>query len=586
MGLLGDSLTDPQSLAVLQLAGGLLSPGSFGQGLSRGLTGYQGALMNAQEMAAKKQAMDLQNIQMQQQKRMFDLQTPFLEEAVRRMQGGQTNAAMAPPAAATSALEQGAGLGSIGPTTANAARMDAIPPARASDASPANMQRTGSMFPGVPDNVAFGMIGTGGFSKIPEVIQKYNEPTEFAKMLVQAGIDPQSAIGRQLIQANIAKSNYVAPVNARPGSILRDAFSQKPVAFNPTIPEGGSPVFDASGNVTAVNPIPGVNEIVRGLSAAKAGGTAQYTPYAGFTATGQPAPVQSVANVLGGGAPAAHPTVTPDAQLKAMQEALPLKLAERDAMPPGKDREALNREIQRDQNAILRKQPFSASTGASSGTYAAPPLGAVAEADATSKHSAENAVSSYNQIHSAAQTAPRTIGLLQTISQLADKTMVGPGSDKVQFVNGVLNTLGITPGADQAQNYQIMKKNLNMIVGAQRSAAGGGGTDALQNLLEAANPDVKAMNAPALKEAAQELIAYQRMLQAHDRILPNPKETSTLNFQKAQTQLSRFSDPRLWQLEHAENDAERVRIMSLIPQAERAELMKKAGEARKMGLLN
>jgi hypothetical protein len=64
-GLLGDSLDDPKSMATWQLIGGLLSPGSFGQGLSRGMAGYQGTLANAQDMEAKQQAMDLQNLQLQ-----------------------------------------------------------------------------------------------------------------------------------------------------------------------------------------------------------------------------------------------------------------------------------------------------------------------------------------------------------------------------------------------------------------------------------------------------------------------------------------------------------------------------------------
>jgi hypothetical protein len=50
MGLLDNDLSDPRTMAALQLAGGLLSPGSFGQGLQRGLKGYQDTLGAAQEM--------------------------------------------------------------------------------------------------------------------------------------------------------------------------------------------------------------------------------------------------------------------------------------------------------------------------------------------------------------------------------------------------------------------------------------------------------------------------------------------------------------------------------------------------------
>jgi hypothetical protein len=131
-----------------------------------------------------------------------------------------------------------------------------------------------------------------------------------------------------------------------------------------------------------------------------------------------------------------------------------------------------------------------------------------------------------------------------------------------------------------------MQKNLNMLVGAQRSAAGGGGTDALQHLLEAANPNVEHMNAPALKEAAQELIAYQRMLIAKDKVAPNPNTTSPQAYADFETKFGKFADPRLWQIEHASNDAERARILSLMPATDRTTFLQRAKEARKLGYLN
>ena len=186
----------------------------------------------------------------------------------------------------------------------------------------------------------------------------------------------------------------------------------------------------------------------------------------------------------------------------------------------------------------------------------------------------------------ATASAPRNIGLLQSIQQLADKTIVGPGSDKAQFINGVLNTIGITPGADQAQNYQIMSKNLNMLVGSQRMGAAGGGSDALQSLLQASNPNNKEMNGPALKEASEELIAWNRMMMAKDKAMPNPMSTSTQQYQQAETAFTQFSDPRLWQIEHAHDDRERARILSLIPASERPTFLKKAAAARQLGILN
>jgi hypothetical protein len=206
-------------------------------------------------------------------------------------------------------------------------------------------------------------------------------------------------------------------------------------------------------------------------------------------------------------------------------------------------------------------------------------------ATSTGMQSGKDTVSAYNTQHEAAKNAPTTIALLDSIEQLADKTLAGPGASKVQFVNGVLNTLGIKPGADAAQNYQIMKKNLNQLTMAQRNAAGGGGSDALQALAEAANPNVSEMNAPAIKEAAQELKARQRMAMAIDRVAPNPTTTSPQEYQRFESQIAPLADYRIWQLEHASNDAERARIIQLVPENERASLIAKAKQARAVGLL-
>lgn len=58
MGLLGDSIDDPKSLATYSLVAGLLSPGSFGQGLGKGLAGYQGTLANDQDLKLKGQQLE------------------------------------------------------------------------------------------------------------------------------------------------------------------------------------------------------------------------------------------------------------------------------------------------------------------------------------------------------------------------------------------------------------------------------------------------------------------------------------------------------------------------------------------------
>jgi hypothetical protein len=563
MGLL-DSFTDPQSMAVLQLAGGLLSPGSFGQGLSRGLQGYQSSLMNAQDMAAKKQAIDLQNIQMQQQKRMFDLQTPFLEEAVRRMQGGQTSGATAlpGPSAATSALGEGAGLGSVGPTTANAARMDAAP-------AP---QSRGSLFPGVSDDAAFSAIGTGGFAKIPDAILKAAEPTPEMKNLA-AAYGQNSPQYRAALQAVAAKAGYIAPVNARPGSILRDPITMQPMAFNPHVPEGGTPLFDAAGNVTAINPIANATNIMREAEAAKAAGKAQYTPYAGFTKEGNPAPVQSVAGVLGG------PTVvTPTQQTAANREQLAILLKERETSKPGPDRDALDREINRVQNSLLSGKPFSTSTGASA-TYAAPPLGAATGAEFQQTDLGKR----YSTLRDQAAQAQTTTSYLQNIKQLAQTAATGRFSDRLSLVNSLLSTANVSEKAtDAVTANNLLDKYSNQIVA--RLGQGGLGTDAARSILQSAYPNAH-MTPQAINEAADNLIGANEMTKAKMSILsPHGNAKDPVAYQQKEQVFDQNADPRLWQIKGM-TPQEAQKYLGAMPAGVRADLQQRAKALRDLGAL-
>jgi hypothetical protein len=574
MGLLGSDFSDPQTLAVLQLAGGLLSPGSFGQGLSRGLTGYQSALVNAQDMAAKKQAMDLQNIQMQQQKRMFDLQTPFLEEAVRRMQGAQTNGATAPPGP-SAPMSQSV----MFPPEMNAQRATQTQTPMAG--APAPAQGGGSMFPGVPDNVAFNMIGTGGFAKIPEVIQKYNEPTEFMKTLVAAGIDPRSAEGQAAIRANLAKSNYIAPVNARPGSILRDPFTQRPVAFNPQVPNGATPVFDASGNVAGFNEIPNAFSLLEKGSRAKTAGEGSVLPYAGVDASGKPLPVTNrTAAATQGGGPA---VVTPDQQTSANAEQLRIMLDERKTAKPGPDRDALDREINRVQNAMLKKQPFSASAGASAspqgGIYAAPPLGAATGAEFQQTDLGKR----YSTLRDQAAQAQTTTSYLQNIKQLATTAATGRFSDRLSLVNSLLSTANVSEKAtDAVTANNLLDKYSNQIVA--RLGQGGLGTDAARSILQSAYPNAH-MTKEAINEAADNLIGANEMTKAKMALLaPHGNAKDPVAYQQKEQVFDQNADPRLWQLKGMSPE-EAQKYLSAMPPRVRADLQQRAKALKDLGAL-
>jgi hypothetical protein len=509
------------------------------------------------------------------------------------------------------ALTQGAAQGDIGPTVGNSARL-----AQAlGQVQPAN---PGTPFnPQNPTNAPAELLAgaQGGMipEKIAELLMKPYSPTAATQTAIQGGMpiaganrtqfakdttDPkvlmyqQSGFSPEMINRILtAEAQKAVEIDRKPGNWSINALLGTS-AITPKIPEYTNVVGQVSSNgaVPAVSLIPGAVRASAAVAGADAGARSSNTIMqipgpGGSTLTGWGSQFAGGRGGGGGaypdpgvpqpgGVPQSYP-VTPVAPGVGGLPAAPNAGAGRGFVPgtgiPGN---------------------FGNRAGAAPGIPGAPPgfTGTVGQSTAqqvTSAESAKESVAAYNDLHRfATASAPRNIGLLDSISELADKTLAGPGASKVQFVNGVLNMFGIQPGADSAQNYQIAKKNLNMLVGSQRMASGSGGSDALQTLLEAANPDISTMNAPALKEAAAELKAYQLMMMAKDRAAPNPMTTTPQAYQQFETGFAKHADPRLWQMEHAANDNERSRILSLIPAAERAGFIEKAKAARAAGILN
>ena len=136
MSFFGTSWDDPKTAAIMGLAGGLLQ-GNAGAGLQQGLLGYQrqsqiNREIGRQDKADARQAKadayteEKHALEMAALKRaaMKDaaLGRLIFGDAYPQIVGGQSS-----PSAASSALSDGAKAGSVGPTVANAERMDAQP---------------------------------------------------------------------------------------------------------------------------------------------------------------------------------------------------------------------------------------------------------------------------------------------------------------------------------------------------------------------------------------------------------------------------------------------------------------------------
>lgn len=284
-GLLDINFDDPQSAGLLGLATGLLSasgpstrPVSLGQALSFGLQGMQSARKSALDQQREVMQMDMLKQQIAQATRKNALVNNMLEQF-------STSGSASQPSAATQALAQGAAVGDVGPTVTNAQRMGAISAQQAPGPAPA-----GSAYAGLPRQAVVSDLAFNDGKNIGEWMFKNNAPTDFAKQLQQSGIDPSSPIGRQIMQQQVQKLNYIAPVNARPGSIIRDPLDpSKVLAYNPHVPDGGMPQFDARGNVIGIQALPGAAEVTQGMTRASTLGKTEGTLGQGVDATGAPA---------------------------------------------------------------------------------------------------------------------------------------------------------------------------------------------------------------------------------------------------------------------------------------------------------
>jgi hypothetical protein len=134
-------------------------------------------------------------------------------------------------------------------------------------------------------------------------------PTTATMQARQGGFDTAQAN-----QAQFRKDSYVAPITGT--GIMRNPFNpSQPVAFNPEIPAGAQPLFDASGNVAKVQPIQGAQGVMQGNAAASAAGGAQFKPVQVYNPQTQQMEFSNEAQVTNPTAPAGIRNNNPGAMM-------------------------------------------------------------------------------------------------------------------------------------------------------------------------------------------------------------------------------------------------------------------------------
>lgn len=507
---------------ILNASGPSLMPRSFGQVAGAGLTGYQAGKQQALDQQKEQMQMAMLQQQVAQATRKNNLINDFLAGALGQ---GQTQGQQSqqPPVQAPQSLPMG--------STDADGRTITTPGffAPADYAQPPS--QTGSAgFGGVPSAAIAADLAFKNGEHIGEWVNDRSKPTDFTKLLQQAGIDPNSTLGRQIMQQQVAKLNNIPLVAGRAGAPM-----YKPdgtiAAMAPVIPKNAVPTIE-NGRVTGVTPLPGAAGVEQTNAYADQAGKNQAEPLAAFDASGKPVFVSKLDAAIGGpGRPtngAARYTGGP------LSEGT-LQLYRRSAAGGNKDAQDFLDAYQRSQQ------------GAPSGP--APSLAPGVQKSV--EGNVETMNNDFADLYAANKNAPVTLAILDNIKKLAPKAITGTSADKLAYMNGLLTMGGMQPAKDLATATDLLNKNANMLAINMRMGASGGGSDALQSLAQAANPNSH-MQPDAIIKAADEVAGQVRMRQdMYQQLLPFKMKNDVQGYYGAQQQFASKADPRTYQPDHA-----------------------------------
>jgi hypothetical protein len=153
-----------------------------------------------------------------------------------------------------------------------------------------------------------------------------------------------------------------------------------------------------------------------------------------------------------------------------------------------------------------------------SDTPGAPPVLSVGGKENTAA-SALNDEQTYSQVRTAANKAPVTKNILQSISTLADQSKTGVGSKEIANAESVISQYipGFKAAGDAATNRQLLGKYVEQLA-LQTAEANGASTDQARATVASAIPDPEHMTPQAIKRAAQFIQSQTQISQARGAV--------------------------------------------------------------------
>ena len=513
MGLLDGNL-DPQTMAQLQLAGGLLSPGSFGQGLSRGVSGYQGALSAGQNYDINAQKLQMEKLQFASQLRMQNLINDYISGGA---QGQSAGGAQSQDAASPNAPQVSAG---------GALPQSGVPPQ--SDSPQPTAQSGSQQFGGLPRAQVLPELMFNGGKNMGEMVRQFN-----------------------------------TPISMRPGG-----YGVKPNGETmqyPVAPEGFTTIQDPATGGWKYVPVAGGPTAIASTAAAKASGPAGYqrvkylgadgSEMEGFakdllpmspTPAAHPAPAPAAMGVAQRGNPAPGSGIVPTSQ--QMPDNAPPDMQDfvrNYAKADPQTKKDMLTQLTRDQAA--RGQPVPAMAGAQAGIKIGFAPGVVSGAEAGAKNAQTVMTESYKDVSRANQPAQTVQARLDDMAQFAKVAILGGDTQWRDYANNLASIAGLSERAtDRKSAGDLLDKNASQI--ALAIGSGSQGTDALRSLAQAAFPSRK-MTQSAINSAVEQLKASAQVAQAKSQLLtPLFNAQKPADYSNAEQTFDKNADYRLWQI--------------------------------------
>ena len=522
---------------------------SWTQGLAKALSAYAGQSMF--DKAAGQQA-DLQTQAAQGYARAIGMgQQGQDASAPQPGAGGVTpqalGAALNPRASA--ALAQGAQQGSIGPTLDNAARMDAMPPAPPV-AAPAAAPAMAPAAPLNPMNLPAELVwaasqGDPAAQEQLKTLLANRQTTTEQKNWAAQGVDPTQLAGGTVLagqragmtdieklqdaarragpgsqeaaqlQDAISKANYLAPIDAKPGTPLIDPRTGKPTFFAPKTADGIGLNFTDPLHPTAYA-LPGYAGANAGIAGAEQGAKQANTVFTGVQGSNGATMSGFGGQLFGGGgggsggAPAAVPQPGPGPGPAPVRPV---------AAPPQPQRSGV----------ITGQTPTDA---------------------AIAKNGADVIATAPQQVQ---QSRGAITGLQQALNIVESGIKTGAGTGKSMNMLALVNNLGIPLEKGDVDGYQTMQKYLQNSLNGAAANTSAGGSDARFESFMHGQPNAETMNGPALASAIRYVLAQHDATVARGNFLtaayadaqrkgdPNPAQT-------AQTQWSSVYNPEYFRI--------------------------------------